>query len=332
MSFKGRKHSEEAIQKMRKRIPWNKGKKGYQVAWNKGKHHSEKTLKKMSEKLKGKVAWNKGEPCSEEAKQKLRKANLGQVPWNKGKVGYYSKETIKGWKESHLGNKPSEETKRKMSKAQRGEMNHFFGKRHMDKTKQKISRGNSGKKRSEEVKQRTRESTLGRKNPFFGRRHTKETKQKLSKKVKELWNDPEYRKNMGGPRPSVKGEKNPKWNSDRKQRFAPYTELFRDFEYRALLYERQNGICLRCKKELSLRKVLHHVNSDKQLDHPFNLAWMCKTCHHRLKRSDEKRILSELVKLNSNAAIKYWTDMYTTEPTKTGIPRTIRLPRKIANK
>jgi len=43
-------------------IPWNKGKKGLQVAWNKGKHHSKETIRKMSIRLKGKPAWNKGKP------------------------------------------------------------------------------------------------------------------------------------------------------------------------------------------------------------------------------------------------------------------------------
>jgi polyhydroxyalkanoate synthesis regulator phasin len=35
-------------------IPWNKGKKGVQVAWNKGKHCSEETKKKLSLINKGK--------------------------------------------------------------------------------------------------------------------------------------------------------------------------------------------------------------------------------------------------------------------------------------
>jgi len=41
-------------------IPWNKGKKGTQIAWNKGISHSEETRKKISETLKGHTPWNKG--------------------------------------------------------------------------------------------------------------------------------------------------------------------------------------------------------------------------------------------------------------------------------
>lgn len=41
-------------------IPWNKGKKGLQVAWNKGIPCSEETKHKISETLKGNIPWNKG--------------------------------------------------------------------------------------------------------------------------------------------------------------------------------------------------------------------------------------------------------------------------------
>lgn len=35
-SFTGQKHSQETIEKMKTRVPWNKGVKGKQKAWNKG--------------------------------------------------------------------------------------------------------------------------------------------------------------------------------------------------------------------------------------------------------------------------------------------------------
>ena len=53
-------------------MPWNKGLKGKQVAWNKGKKFSIESRMKMSLSQKGKVPWNKG------------KKGL-QVAWNKGK-------------------------------------------------------------------------------------------------------------------------------------------------------------------------------------------------------------------------------------------------------
>jgi len=69
------------------RIPWNKGKKGVQTAWNKGKTTSEKTKIKMSESHKGikfskktrqKMSENrKGKKHSNKTKEKLSLAKLG---------------------------------------------------------------------------------------------------------------------------------------------------------------------------------------------------------------------------------------------------------------
>ena len=60
-------------------IPWTKGKKGCQVAWNKGKQLSEEIKQKLSDAHKGKTPWNKGIPHSEEQKIKLKIARKGRV-------------------------------------------------------------------------------------------------------------------------------------------------------------------------------------------------------------------------------------------------------------
>lgn len=62
-------------------IPWNKGKKGCQVAWNKGIPCSEKTKKKISDNKKSKP----GKPLSEETKRKISEAKKGKPNGNKGK-------------------------------------------------------------------------------------------------------------------------------------------------------------------------------------------------------------------------------------------------------
>jgi hypothetical protein len=82
---------------MRKRIPWNKGKIGIQVAWNKGKHCFEETKNKISKFQQG----NKnclGHKLSKEHKKKLSEIRKKQIPPN-------------------LGHKHSIETKKKMSES-----------------------------------------------------------------------------------------------------------------------------------------------------------------------------------------------------------------------
>ena len=81
------------------RIPWNKGLKGVQVAWNKGKSPSDDTRKKISEHNKGKTAWNKGlkgvqvstrkgtkQPSRSTAvREKISKSMKGKNTWTKGR-------------------------------------------------------------------------------------------------------------------------------------------------------------------------------------------------------------------------------------------------------
>ena len=96
---------------------------------------------------------------------------------------------------SHKGNKLSEEHKRKISRAS-------FGRRHSEETKKKISLSNKGKnnafygkKHTEKSKQKMRENRLdtsgennpmygvhrfGRDNPFYGKKHTKESRNIMS--------------------------------------------------------------------------------------------------------------------------------------------------------
>ncbi len=66
------------------KIPWNRGLKGVQVAWNKGIPKTDAEKKKMSECRKGQVAWNKGlKGCySKETIEKMSKSHLNKkCPW-----------------------------------------------------------------------------------------------------------------------------------------------------------------------------------------------------------------------------------------------------------
>lgn len=88
-------------------IPWNKGKKGLQVAWNKGKprtwyssgdfkkgHKSLNKGIKMSEEQKLRLnmkglekgrGWMRGKHHTKETREKISKILRGSIPWNKNK-------------------------------------------------------------------------------------------------------------------------------------------------------------------------------------------------------------------------------------------------------
>lgn len=80
----GKTASPEARKKMSEakkgKAPWNKGKKGLQVAWNKGLTKEDDRVKKYTD---AKI----GRKHSDETKRKISKSKKGLVPWNKNKKG-----------------------------------------------------------------------------------------------------------------------------------------------------------------------------------------------------------------------------------------------------
>ena len=105
-------------------IPWNKGKKGLQIAWNKGlTKETDKRVKKYTlSSTKSRI----GKKHTEEQKEKIRKSLLGRIPWNKGIP-------------------ISEKTKKKLSKINLGKNNHFYGKKHSKESKLRMSISRTGK-------------------------------------------------------------------------------------------------------------------------------------------------------------------------------------------
>ena len=113
LHHKGRRHSDEAKNKMREA---KKGKKLSEETKNKmreakkGKHHSEEAKKRMreakkdiSEETRKKIAEaNKGKPKSEETKKKMAEAHKGTRWYNNGKISKRAKECPEGFTPGRL--------------------------------------------------------------------------------------------------------------------------------------------------------------------------------------------------------------------------------------
>jgi very-short-patch-repair endonuclease len=220
----------------KRQLPWNKGipmreesrkklsesQKG-KVSWSKGrkflersgenhpmfeKHHSEESLRKMSEAKKGKMVGEKnpfyGKIHSEETRKKISEARKGRpspmkgkktgkpawnkglktdaIPWNKGKkLPYTAHPKMKGHIPWNKGTKGvySEEIRRRMSEAQK-----------------KFWTPELRKKRSESLKGKY----AGKDNPSYGRKQSEEAKKVHSIFLKEYWKT--HKHPMTGRKPS----------------------------------------------------------------------------------------------------------------------------------
>jgi G:T-mismatch repair DNA endonuclease (very short patch repair protein) len=186
---------------------------------NKGKKVSEETKKKMSESAKGKIVSEETKKKMSKAQQnpsletrrKISEANKGNSPWNKGRVGVYSSKTRKKMSESAKIKIFSKEHRKNLSESSRGSSNQFFGKKHSEESKKKMSESSKNpstetrtrmskaqQNRSKEWRKKLSESQKGRvipevqrqihsalmkkNNPWKGKKHSEKTKKILREK------------------------------------------------------------------------------------------------------------------------------------------------------
>lgn len=133
---------------------------------------------------------------------------LGMEPWNKGKHLY--EETKEKISKANKGRRFSKEVNDK--KGRKGELNSFYGKKHSDESRKKMSenhadisgdknpmvklkknpikynewknkagKGMRGKKITPEQKEKRSKILSGEGNPMYGKKHSDDTKQKISK-------------------------------------------------------------------------------------------------------------------------------------------------------
>jgi len=110
-------------------IPWNKGKKGLQKAWNKGMPHTAETRKKISISGTGR----------KQSTETIAKRSISMLGKNKDKVR--SDELKQQWANSHRGKRHSDEHKQNISAALKGRDGRVW----TDEQKQKQSVERKGK-------------------------------------------------------------------------------------------------------------------------------------------------------------------------------------------
>jgi hypothetical protein len=191
--------------------------------------------------------------------------------------------------ESGIGRKMSVEFKQLMSKLQTGVNNSFFGKKHSEKSKQKISEhyvGMTGQHHTEESKKKIRLTKIGMKlsedhkkkislnhaRAFKGKHHTEETKLKISLKAKERFKDP---------------RNHPNYIDGKNVRIDKYSDEFNE-ELRETIRKDDNYICQNCgmteEEHLIVYGAIlcvHHIDYDKKNSNKNNLITLCYSCHMR---------------------------------------------------
>jgi len=160
------------------------------------------------------------------------------------------KEGLRGEKNPFYGRKHTEKSKRRMSETHKGI-------KHSEETKRKMSIAHKGKKYSEEFKIKMSEINKGENNPFWGKHLPEEHKRKISESLKGRTLTEKHIRKMSEVR---KGEKSPEW----KGGITPINKRIRhSLEYkfwRRAVFERDDYTCKVCGKR-GCRLNAHHVKS-----------------------------------------------------------------------
>lgn len=159
--------------------PWNKGKKGLQVAWNKGMkdYTNAGTFKKghsqsVEAKKKMSVA-KKGISLSKEHRKNISQGNKGKkIP----------RDVRMKISEKNRGKKRSEATKKKMSVAKKGKPSPMKGKTHTERSRKKMSLAKIGRKHSEEYKKKL--SEIMKAMPLWNRGRTGVYSEEILQKIR----------------------------------------------------------------------------------------------------------------------------------------------------
>ena len=161
----------------------------------------------------------------------------------------------------------------------------------------KISKSLTGHTQSIQTKQKRAIALKGQKRNELQKQHISNGIKKAFKENPELGKqaslarktayeeNPEYREKV---RLAKIGSKNPMWNENREQVYAPYTEKFRDVTYRKQILKDQNSQCFCGKPQEERTFHLHHIDYNKRNDLRENLIFLCPSCHPKTNASRNK--------------------------------------------
>ena len=280
---------------------------------NIGKHiRTEEIKEKQSKTMKGRK-------LSEEHKQKISVSLKGREPWNTGK--FLSKEHRKNISESlegnkrALGTKRSEESKQRMGGAQQKRFEDIKEREKISKASKKAwANPNLRKKQSETQKKRYEDSEERKKTGESVKKALKngEIRKRMSVSQQKRFEDPKEREkiskaNKGKIRTdearkniseAKKGVKNPNWNPNRAEVYAPYGENFYNEKLRNNKWDLQNGRDMLTGTELNPNKKndYHHIDYCKSNDDPNNHCYLSKNNHARITNYQRNPIKSERYK------------------------------------
>ena len=140
-----------------------------------------------TKKPKGYNLTDGGEGCLNPSESTRRKMS----EWQKGAKKSESTRRAMSKPKKSLRNRPvPESTRRAMSKAKRGKNNPFYGRKHSEESRRKMSENNA--MNQPEI----RAKVTGKNNPNFGKNHCEETRRKMSEKQKERWRKKKHNPNQ----------------------------------------------------------------------------------------------------------------------------------------
>lgn len=229
-----------------------------------GKQLSDETKRKLSEghKARGiRPPSRLGVKMSDETKRKIGAANAIRMK----------------------GRKLSEITKKKLSESRTGEKNHFFGKKHSEKSRGKMS--------SAKLSNPTRY--------WAGKTRSEDTNKKISLSKKGIPISDEHKKRIGD---AIRGEKSCKWIKDRsklsKKRNNQQDYAYKD--WRKKVWSRDGFRCKINNNDCFGRIEAHHIlpwRDFYDLRYDMNNGITLCVFHHPRKRKDEVALSGYFQKL-----------------------------------